>query len=74
LHGRLHAAASELEHFHYIRRDARHRYRLDGGKRPGDFIADQAMEVAKDTALAMSMFIPLGGGGGAGNDPLQRTP
>jgi RHS repeat-associated protein len=36
-----------------------------GAKRPGDFIADQAMEVAKDSALAMSMFIPLGGGEGA---------
>jgi RHS repeat-associated protein len=31
-----------------------------GGRRPGDFVADSAAEVAKNSALAMSMLTPLG--------------
>jgi RHS repeat-associated protein len=33
---------------------------ITGGQLPGDFIADRAMDVAKDSALAMSMFAGLG--------------
>jgi hypothetical protein len=33
---------------------------ITGGQPPGDFIADRAMDVAKDSALAMSMFAGLG--------------
>jgi RHS repeat-associated protein len=33
---------------------------ITGGQPPGDFIADRAMDVAKDSVLAMSMFAGLG--------------
>lgn len=38
---------------------------VTGGQPPGDFIADQAAKVAKDSAIAMSMLTPLGGEEGA---------
>ena len=37
---------------------------ITGGQRPGDFVADQAVEVGKNSAIAMSMF-PLAGEEGA---------
>jgi RHS repeat-associated protein len=33
---------------------------ITGGQLPGDFIADRAVEAAKNSALAMSMLTPLG--------------
>jgi RHS repeat-associated protein len=33
---------------------------ITGGQRPGDFVADQAVEVGKNSAMAMAMLTPLG--------------
>jgi RHS repeat-associated protein len=48
---------------------------ITGGQRPGDFVADQAVEVGKNSAIAMSMF-PLAGEEGAyaaANEALQAA-